>query len=234
MSVWILADILIISVIAFLGYMSMKRGFLKSSYGGIASFAALLLVFSFHTPFQNYLENSFIGDTVKEKIKLSVETSLYANPDIDTTSPDKGTAEQVIESLNMPDFMTDWLYDSLNNQQDNYNGLKENLIDGVTGLIYPIVMQILSVFLLYLIIRIILWGIFLALRLIVEFPVFGAIDKILGIVVGAVNALLIIYVASALIMLLIPVNSPGIESDINSTFIFKYFYYNNLLTNLFF
>ena len=212
--------------------MSMKRGFLKSSYGGLANFAALLLVFSFHTPFGHYLENSFVGDTVREKIRISVETSLYANPDIDTSSPDSQTAEQVIESLDMPDFMTDWLFGSLGDE--DYGSLRENLIDGVTDLIYPIVMQILSVLLLYLIIRVSLWAIFLVLKLIVEFPVFGAIDKLLGIVVGAVNALLIIYVASALIMLLIPVNSPGIEAGINSTFIFKYFYYNNLLTNLFF
>lgn len=235
MSIWLAADLGLLLLTGILGYFSMKRGFLKSFYNGISSFAALILVFSFHAPFQAYLEQSAVGDTVKDKIRINVETSLYANPKINSNNPDDSAAQEVIESLKLPDFITSWLTDTLKNKQESYNDFKYSLTESVTDIIFPLAMQILSIVFLYLIIRICLWIFFCVLKLIIEIPVFGTIDRLLGAVIGGVNALLIIYIISALIMLLTPVKSvPDVESGINSTFIFKYFYYNNLLTNLFF
>ena len=235
MSIWIVADLLLLLLIGGLGYLSMKRGFIKSSYNGLSSFVALVLVFSFHAPFQGYLEHSSVGDTVKEKIRMNVEQSLYSNSDIEATETDDGAAQRVIEDLKLPDFITVWLTDMVKNQKESYSNFKSNLTESVTDIIFPLVMQILSVIFLYLIIRICLWIFFCILKLIVEIPLFGTIDRLLGAVIGGVNALLIIYIVSALVILLTPVEAvPSVEAGINSTFIFKFFYYNNLLTNLFF
>lgn len=235
MSIWLIADLAVLGLIGALGYFSMKRGFLKSSYNSISTFAALILVFSFHTPFQGFLEQSAVGDTVREKIRTSIETSLYANPDIDTNNADSQTAIEVVESLRLPQFLTDWLTDMVKNQSEGYHQLKSNLVDSITDLAFPAVMQVLSVILLYLIIKILIWIFFWILKFVTEIPLISSVDRLLGAMIGGVNALLIIYIVSGLLMLLVPVGSTaGMERGINSTMIYKYFYYNNLLINLFF
>lgn len=234
MSVWILADVLLLALIAFLGYRSMKTGFLKSSYAGIASFAALILVFGFHTPFQGYVENSVIGDTVRDKIRLSVENSLLTNTDISTSDTGAEAAKEAVSGLKLPGFMSEWVTNAIETQKQSFDNVRDNLIDSITQMIYPYVMQLLSIILLYIVIRISMWIVFVVLKIIFEIPILGTADKLLGAAIGGVNALLIIYVVSALLMLLTPVSSMGaLEQGINSTFIYKYFYYNNLITTIF-
>lgn len=231
---WIAADFILLLLIGLIGYLSMKKGFLKSSYNGISGFAALILVFSFHTPFQAYLENSYIGDTVKEKIRISVSNAVLENSTKDTDESDDETTN-IINSLMLPDFISSIISDTVKNQKDTYTTFKTNLTDGITELIFPVVMQILSAIFLYIIIKAGLWILFCILKLIIGIPLFGKADRFLGATAGGINAILIIYIVAALIMLLIPADSAQeIESGINSTFLFKYFYYNNLITNLFF
>lgn len=231
---WFAADLALLLLIAVLGYFSMKKGFLKSSYGGISGFAALILVFSFHAPFQAYLENSYIGETVRDKIRLSVSNAVSENPETDMQDDDDSTTH-IIDSLMLPEFMSSWISDTLKNQKNSFADFKTDLTDGITDIIFPIVMQTLSALFLYLIVRIGLWILFCILKLVIEIPLFGKADRLLGALTGGINALLIIYIAAALVMLLVPSNSTqNVEAGINSTFLFKYFYYNNLITNLFF
>lgn len=235
MSIWILADILVLVVIGIFGYFSMKRGFLQSSYNGISSFVAILLVFSLHAPFQGYLENSFVGDTVKDKIRTKIETSLYKDPNINKQSPDASDTEKIVDGLDLPDFLTSLVESSINNQKNNYNTFKYSLTESITEIIFPVVMQILSILFLYFGIRLLLWIGLMVLKLFAEIPVFGTLDRALGVVVGGVNALLSIYIVSFLISLLIPSKTLiDVELGINSTLLYKHFYFNNLITNLFF
>lgn len=232
---WFLADILVLIIIGVFGYFSMKKGFLQSSYNGISSFIAILLVFSLHTPFQGYLENSFVGDTVKDKIRTNVETSLYKDPDINKQNPDVNDTQKVVDGLDLPDFLTSLVESSIENQKNNYNTFKDNLTESITDIIFPVVMQILSIIFLYFGIRLLLWIGLIVLKLFAEIPLFGTLDRALGVVVGGVNALLTIYIVSFLISLLIPSKALiDVELGINSTLLYKYFYFNNLITNLFF
>lgn len=230
MSIWILADLILVAFTAFMCCRSMKKGFLKSSYAGAASFAAIVLVFTMHTPFEGYIENSAIGDTVREKIRVSVETSLYAN---DATGEE--SVEAATGKMNLPSFMFDWIDNAIKTQKQSLNEVKQNMADSITEMIFPYVMQILSVVLLYILIRLMIWLIFVVLRLIFEIPILGKADKLLGALLGGINAVLIIYGVSALLMLLTPLASAdALEMGINSTYLYKYFYYNNIITTMLF
>lgn len=234
MMMWIFADILLIALVAFMGSRAMKKGFLKSSYAGVSSLVTIVLVFALHTPFQGYVENSFIGDTVKEEVRLAVENSLNENG-ISQRNATDDAAEKAVDGLKLPEFMEGLVKNTIESQKQNYNSIKEDLTEGLTNAIFPVVMQILSVLLLYLLIRIGIWLIFTALKLIFEIPVLGTADKILGAAIGGVNALLIIYAVSALLMLFTPTASAeAVEAGINSTYLYKYFYYNNIIVTLLF
>lgn len=235
MTVWLAADLILIAVVAGFVYFSMKKGLVKSSFGGIANLVVIALVFSFHVPFQGYIENSVIGDTVREKIRTKIETSVYSNPDINNTEDKAESVDKLTEGLKLPKFMGTWISESLKTKNESIDSIKNNLIDSVTDMTFPIAMQFISIIFLYIILRLALLVIFLALKMIVEVPVIGTFDKLLGAAAGGINAIFVIYIAAAAIMLFTPAKSmSSLEAGINSTFIFKYFYYNNLLTNLFF
>lgn len=228
MTIWVLADIAVLAFVAFMCTHSMKRGFLKSSYSGVASLLTIALVFCLHTSFEGYIENSVIGDTVRDKIRISVQASLYAG----NAENAESTAEAA-EKIKLPGFLEDLVADAVNAQKQNVGEIKENVTESITEIIFPFVMKILSVALLYILIRLTLKLIFIALKLIFEIPILGMADKLLGAALGGINALLIIYFFSALLMLLTPVDLTNtLESGINSGFLYKYFYYNNIIITM--
>lgn len=230
MTIWVLCDIALVAFTAFMCYRSMKKGFLKSSYAGAASLAALVLVFGLHTPFESYIENSAIGDTVREKIRIGTENSLQAN-----NAENAESTEDAINKINLPDFMADWVESTVKSQKQNIEEVKEDLAESITDMIFPYVMQILSIVLLYILIRLTIWLVFLALKLIFEIPILGKTDKLLGAALGGINTLLVIYALSALVMLLTPISSADmLEKGINSTYLYKYFYYNNIIITMLF
>ncbi len=234
MSLWILADAAVIALIAFMCCRTMKKGFLKASYAGVASFAAIVLVFSFHIPFQSYIENSVIGDTVRDKIRISVESSIYSNADITNADANAESAKETVNTMKLPGFLTEWINEAIDTQKQSFDNMRDSLTESVTGMIFPYVMQLLSIVLLYVLLRLAMWLIFAALKLVFEIPILGTADKLLGAVVGGINALLIIYAVSALLMLLTPVDKTTLlEQGINSTYLYKYFYYNNIITTIF-
>ena len=228
MNLWIIADIAILAVIAVWGYISMKKGFINSSFRGLSSFISLILVLSFHIPFQGYLEQSVIGDTVREKIELKVEKAIQGET---TEEKADNTAADVVEKMELPEFMSGWLTQAFEN--DKRSELKESITESLADFIFPLVMQIISVIVLYFLIKFLLYIVLLILKNIVKIPILRTVDKALGMLMGGINAILTVYAAAAIIMLLIPSES-GAVADINNTFLFKYFYYNNLIINLFF
>lgn len=226
MTVWVLADIAIIITIIVSVYMSMKKGLVKASYNGLARIIAIILVFSFHASFQGYIEESFIGDTVRQNVRGYVQKAVNDNPQINEKEEKAESVKKAIEEMMLPDFIKKMII----SESDGIENLKSGLADGIAGAVFPLIMKIIAIFLLYILVRVGLWILFSILKLIIEIPVLGAFDKGLGVLVGGINALLVIYIISAVLILFVPSDN---QEWINSTILFKYFYNNNFLANLF-
>lgn len=226
---WFFADLLLVLLISFLGYRSMKKGFLKSSYRGVSSLISLVLVMAIGAPFQGMLEQSSLGDFFYAEISEKVQSSANLENTNDTTAVD------VIEGLQLPHFITDYLKTSVEKQEESFNHFKDNLLNGITNMLFSLAMQIISVILLFILIKIALTIIFFIMKQFVKNPIFSVIDKGLGAVIGGINALLIIFIVCALMIVFVPADSvQNIEAGVNTTLLFKYFYYNNLIINLLF
>ncbi len=224
MSLWLLADAIVILIVFIFGYTSMKRGFLKSSYNGVARFAAIILVLCFHTSFEGYLQHSFVGDTLRDKIYSGVEKTVEENAAAD--------AEEIIEEMNLPGFIKGMMATKV--QDGEYENIKENITQSISDMLFPFAMQIISVIILYILIRVGLWLAFCALKLVFEMPILGGMNKLLGAVIGGINSLLCIYIISAIIMIFAPSEFlKTFEAGVDTTFIYQFFYYNNIITNLF-
>ena len=104
---WILADILIIAIVAFFVYSSVKRGFVKSIMGSAARIVSIILVFNLCTPFGAYLGESAIGDAVRVKIEEKIETA--------SEKSEADDSDTIIKNLEVPGFMSAWMTEQSEN-----------------------------------------------------------------------------------------------------------------------
>ena len=207
---WILADILIVAIIAFFVYTSVKKGFVKSIMGSAARIVTIVLVFNFNAPFGAYLGESAIGDAVRVRIEERVENAIEKS--------DTDDSGAVVKNLDIPEFMSVWV----NKQSENSQGVIDNVKDNVKDTVFSVIMRVIASVILYIIIRILFHILICILGMIVKLPVIGSIDKSLGIVAGVINAVLVIGLVTAVIMFFTPITA---VSGIENTFIFKYVYY---------
>lgn len=207
---WILADILIIAIVAFFVYSSVKRGFVKSIMGSAARIVSIVLVFNLCTPFGAYLGESAIGDAVKVKIEEKIEKAFEKSEADDS--------DTIIENLEVPGFMSVWMTE----QSENAKWVADNAKEGTKNLLFEIAMKIIAALLLYIIIRIIFQIVIFILGMLVKLPVLGGIDKSLGIIAGVINSLIVIAILTMAIMFFAPADA---TVGIQSTYIFKYVYY---------
>ena len=233
MHYWFL-DVILLVVITVIVWISMKKGFLKASYHALATIITILLVFAFQMPFQEYLEQSSLGDLVQEKVSLSVRTSMEENPEVKNAQSDESGLEAAANALPLPDFLHNFLNQMIRQQSENFETLKISVADSLTDMVSSVILQLVSIVLLFLLVRLGLYLLFLLLQSMAKLPVLRFFNKALGIVMGAVNALLAVYLVCTLVMLLTPVKSAEhLNEVINQTYLVKYFYQNNLLMTIF-
>ncbi|MBE7045536.1 MAG: hypothetical protein E7397_08385 [Ruminococcaceae bacterium] len=233
MGYWIL-DILLVAVIACVVWFSMKKGFIKASYHAISVLVTILVVFAFQAPFQEFLEESALGDLVREKVAITVNQTVSEHEELQSAQADENALLMLIENLPLPEFIHKFLEDTIIAQSKNLENLKEGLAESVTKMVSSVLMQLVSIVLLFLLVRLGLFILFRILNAVAKLPVINFFNKVLGAVMGAINALLVVYIACALVMLLTPVSAAEpLNEAINQTYLLKYFYQNNLLMTIF-
>ena len=82
----------------------------------------------------------------------------------------------------------------------------------------------------FLIIRILLWLVFNVLNVASKLPVIKGANKLLGGIAGVLGTMFVIYLVCAFISFF--ASNAGVIEVINSSYIVKYFYNNNILLQL--
>ena len=227
-------DIALIAVITAAVMIAKKRGFLKSSYNVLSLIITAVLIFTMQEPFCEYLSSSKLGDTVRENVSKQVMGTAESEfSEIDDTE-DAETAVKVGEMMGLPTFLMDFLDDKLEKQTKAVENMKNDALAVLTDTVTEVIIKIISIILLFILVRL---GVFLLLHFLdalFKLPVLHGINSFLGMIVGAVNGLLVVYVACALLTLLAPTESlSAISEAVDKTLIMKYFYNNNLLIEFF-
>lgn len=223
MDLWLIFDLTVLAIFAFCILFAYKRGFMKSSYTIISLIATIVLVFLFRTPFEAFIEQSSFGQNLRENITLQVGKTT------EEQTEDENAAE-VSESMGFPKF----LQDSIQKQADAAADSAADFVNSVSQSITTSVIQLIAVVLLFVIIRI---GVFIILKVLdalFKLPVLNFVNKTAGILVGILNALLLVYIISAAIVLFAPAEKrTQVQDAMAKTYIAHYFYDNNVLMHLF-
>lgn len=227
----IILDIALITVIVFFITVAAKKGFIKASRNIAALILTAVLMTSLQPVVLGILRQSPLGDNIKIMVSKNI-TGAYEKeqlpPDADTTDTEQSL--MICEALSLPSFLSDSIEDSIKQMSE----IKNNVMEVITDSISLFILRLISIILLFLAVRIFVFLVLKLLESLFGLPVLKTVNKTLGAVIGIVNALIAVYIICGAVSLLTPTaNLAEVQTAVDTTYILKYFYNNNLLLSLF-
>lgn len=224
-------DAVLIVVAVTLIVISRKKGFLSASKSIIALILTAILLASMQQTILSALQSSPIYSGVRtvvaKKITKTYEEKQISN-EIYTDDAEKST--EACEALAFPSFMEN----SIKKTMSQMTEIKNNVMEVITESITNMILNVIGMILVFLAVRLLVFLIIKVLESLFKLPGLKDINRLLGTLLGMVNALLVIYLVCGAVSLFAPAEKMQIIKDtIDATYIVKYFYDNNLLLSLF-
>lgn len=222
MYLWLIFDLAIAFIFIICIGHSMKQGFVKASSAILSIVLTIVLMFAFQDSISTYLKNSQFGQDITKKI---TEALVQKDSEVVNEPDEEKTGE-----FGLPMFFGSFLDDTEEKIETAKNDLIEQAAESATAS----VINILSIVLLYIAIRIALFFALKIINAIFKLPVLKSINRLAGAAIGVVNALFIVYILCAGLIWFVPNDSSELIKDtVSKTYITQYFYNNNLLLELF-
>ena len=199
----LIADI-VVSVIIIAAYViGSRRGLVKTVWNAVSWIAAVAAVFLLIQPAVEVVQKTPIADNLNAKIY----TMMQEKPE-----------ESIQRESAMPKFMT--------KNTDIIDSISEKTAEDITALVLKITVGLS----LFIIMKIVLLILFAVINAISKLPFVNSTNKLLGGLLGVVNIMFVIYALCAAITLM--TDNEEILGIINSSYVIKYFYDNNILMQL--
>lgn len=199
----LIADI-VVSVIIIAAYViGSRRGLVKTVWNAVSWIAAVAAVFLLIQPAVEVVQKTPIADNLNAKIY----TMMQEKPE-----------ESIQRESAMPKFMTE--------NTDIIDSISEKTAEDITALALKIAVGLS----LFIIMKLVLLILFAVINAISRLPFVNSTNKLLGGLLGVVNIMFVIYALCAAITLM--TDNEEILGIINSSYVIKYFYDNNILMQL--
>lgn len=199
----LIADI-VVSVIIIAAYViGSRRGLVKTVWNAVSWIAAVAAVFLLIQPAVEVVQKTPIADNLNAKIY----TMMQEKPE-----------ESIQRESAMPKFMTE--------NTDIIDSISEKTAEDITALALKIAVG-LSLFIIMKLVMLILFAVINAIS---RLPFVNSTNKLLGGLLGVINIMFVIYALCAAITLM--TDNEEILGIINSSYVIKYFYDNNILMQL--
>lgn len=179
--------------------------------------------------------NPYMGDFIREHTSweesIQQRTSeMLAGVIEDQLEPDAGQQEEIIRQLPLPDGMKELLLE--NNNEEGYRSMAaEGFADYLSGYLAYAVINGIAFVLSFVVTIILIWLILYAVDILTDLPVLGGINRAGGIVLGAVQGLLWLWIIFLVIALF--ADTPAgrvLMEQIRSNPVLSWLYNNNFLT----
>jgi uncharacterized membrane protein required for colicin V production len=231
-----LLDIIIVIIASLTIYFAYRRGFIKTLLSASSFLIAILLTALLLSPVKSALMSSSLADDVRSRVETEINNIISTNSINDVeelTGKDSKVSEftNILEKigLNQEDLnakFKEWKAESGAN-------LKEKFIDYIADPVVDAIITLAAIVIIFFGSIILLKITAYVLDKVCKLPILKTANKLLGVIMGVVLALVRIYLFVILVKLLIPNgNALGIEmfKDINpdKTLLFKLFYDFNI------
>ena len=226
------SDLLVIAIIVFFGFIGIKNGFIYSIFKLVSFFIAAIISVKCYPILSNILDKTPMFTNVKSGI---LKNLLQQKESGIVDQGAQVVAGSVVDGLKLPGFLKEAIKGQL--AKENVMGLLDlsSIMDKISDVLTHVVIDILSLVLLYIAIRVGLIFIRFILQGIAKLPVFKQMDKLGGFAFGATEGLLTIYIIFAILMLFVSAPAfKGFFEAVETSAIAKFFYQNNFIVDLMF
>lgn len=248
MAVSIILDLILLLIAVFTLIISFKKGFLKALIDTLSFFLAIVISLTFLNPVKSLIYKTAIDEKILTDTHSELDSAV-GNSDIgdviDGISQDDNTKEEETIIDNFLKFLEKFGIDAkdLKNEYDQLvkqgsQNIRNGIIDYVAKPLTNAVITVIAFLLLFILSIVALKLIARLLNLATKLPIINGINKFMSIPLGIVLALFRIFSFCAIIKLILPYTGTLHISALNpaavdSTFVFKFFYENNILIKLF-
>lgn len=218
-----IADLIVIFIIGFAIFKGYKRGFIKTGFGILSFFISIVITFMFYKPVMNI---------IKENTGFEMWLSEYLySMNLEETNNESGEALMISESgenyiENLPELVVDMI---------ELEEIKANAKATIIDKIVDFALKLLSIIIVYILTKIILYFVVLVLDSVAQLPVLKQFNELFGLILGGILGLIQIYSICAIIAFASSMPSMnGVGTIINNSVFAHVFYNNNILIQILF
>ena len=231
-------DIIIVIIAALTVYFAYKRGFIKTVLSASSFLISIVLTVLLLSPVKNALMQSSLADNVRARVENEINEIIDArgakNVEV-LAEKDADTSEfaTMLEKIGLSQDDLRVKFNEWKAENDVQERLKENLIKYISDPVVDAIVTVVSIALIFFGSIILLKITSYVLDKVSKLPILKTANKLLGVAMGVVLAIVRIYLFVILVKLLIPNgNALGIDmlTSINpeKTLLFKLFYDFNI------
>lgn len=226
-------DIVVIAIIVGLGIVGLKKGLVYSLFKFVSFFISAFLAVKLYPIVANVLSGTKVYTVIKgaifERLMLQQQSAM---PGLNEST--KVTAKSVIDGLNLPGFVKDMVANSVVKTIPDISQLVDvsGILDSVSGILAHVIINIISLIVLFIIIKIGLLFVENMIKGVTDLPVIKQADKLGGFALGALEGALIVYVAFAIMMMFntLPLFQ-GFFDAVENSALANIIYQNNFIVN---
>ena len=196
------------------------------------------------TAFVSYTGATFLGRLISKSIyQLIMKPTIHDTVNTEVAKFSNSTLQDALDKIDLGSFNIFGIEDTMkgivtDNMAEPIDSISANAAETAETVLEPIVVNILSFFItiiLFLIFYLILRKLVVPLLLkVFDLPLIRQVNGVLGGVIGAIEALLLVCMIAYLLHLIVPQTSSNIawltEEEIYKSFIFKHLYDGNIFS----
>ena len=212
-----IVDILIVLIIGLCIFAGYKKGLMKVLFKIVSFILALIIALILHGPISNFIINN-------TNIDENLETLIINNIDPNNEVIDENG--QLKENSNNSETIQEYITNSIGD-------VKENVENAAARSIAITIINIAVLILILLITRIVLGVLNIIIDIVAKLPIIKQFNSAGGLIFGAVEGLIIVYVLLAICALIAPIFSDlQLINSINNSTLGKLMYDNNILLKI--
>lgn len=227
------SDYVVLGVIFAFAIVGLINGFVLSIFKITSFFLSIYISIKFYPVAADMLAKTPLYEAVKASMLKGLTASGQEAAAASGGQPAEAAAETVIGGLKLPEIFKKALIEKVPDPKQlvDINGIMETLSEELT----KIIIGIISLILLYILVRIAIMLIGYILKGITRLPVVKQLDRLGGLALGAAQGLLTIYILCAVLVLFNAVPQFGqVYTALDSSVLAKFFYQDNFIVNFMF
>ena len=204
----IILDIAVIALFWFFMIRGIKKGLVKSILDLFKGIVAFVAAFLYYKPVTEYI------------LKFGAVNKFIENVQVNMTNNIVSSSSETVKEL--PSWAEKFITEGI-----------ESSAVGITDAVSNLAVNVIAALLIYVSVRI-LFVIFNFVFDKIKIFRLGELNALGGACFGFLNALILVYIAMLVLFVFVATDNGGINEAIQSTYLAKFFYNNNLISNLIF